>query len=112
MTLPDILLIGDILRPSLYQSFKYPANIVALLGFGLTGIVWYLTRQTCRKWQKQSLAQTIIDPLTNLPNRKGFNLLIRQLFRKPGSPPPFQSILLINLDQFTPSESALRHPGR
>ncbi|MDW6001962.1 GGDEF domain-containing protein [Vibrio mangrovi] len=95
------LVVGDIVMPGWFQSSGFPIYVLLCGGMLLTLLVRYFTRKTVREWRRQSLAQSIIDPLTTLPNRKGFALLSKPIFRESVDHQTSLSLMLINLNDFT-----------
>jgi diguanylate cyclase (GGDEF)-like protein len=97
----DTFLISDIQLPGFSQSITFPTILFVVLGTGLSGFVWFIIRQTGRLWRRQNLAQSIIDPLTTLPNRKGMEMSLRKNFSGQPDSSEAQSVLLLNLDRFS-----------
>ncbi|WP_073580876.1 GGDEF domain-containing protein [Vibrio quintilis] len=107
----DAVLISDIRLPGYSQIVTFPLILLAVLGSTLSGVIWYIIRQTGRVWRRQNLAQSIIDPLTTLPNRKGMEMALRQNFSGPPEIQEAQSVLLLNLDRFSRINLHYGHPS-
>jgi diguanylate cyclase (GGDEF)-like protein len=97
----NTLAVGDTYIPNWFSRSVFPAYSLIIWGSILASILRYLARKSLHQWRKQSLAQTIIDPLTTLPNRKGFALLSNVFYRESKENLTPLSLMLINLDNFT-----------
>ncbi|TDO96321.1 GGDEF domain-containing protein [Marinomonas balearica] len=80
---PRATLIGDAQLPAWYTAFSYSFFITLIIGTIGAIVVRYVIQKNSRLWRRQSLAQSIIDPLTSLPNRRGFELLSKQVLSCP-----------------------------
>ncbi|MDH2435701.1 GGDEF domain-containing protein [Pokkaliibacter sp. MBI-7] len=95
-----LIAIADMSEPSWYSDLSSPVYILTLAGIVLVLLVWRISNRALQDWQRQSLAQSIIDPLTTLPNRRGFELLASQGLKEAKRTKEELSVLLINLDLF------------
>ncbi|BAP43717.1 sensor domain-containing diguanylate cyclase [Pseudomonas sp. LJDD11] len=78
----------DGIRHSLYLNLA--------ICLAVTLIVMLLLNKTLHRYQSRLEAQATLDPLTGLPNRRGFNLLASNTLDSPGP----VTALLLDLDHF------------
>ncbi|MFY0730107.1 sensor domain-containing diguanylate cyclase [Pseudomonas sp. NFX15] len=83
--------LGDI-RQSLYLNL-----LICLL---VTLIVLALLNRVIKRYQDNIQAQAILDSLTELPNRRGFDLLAAQAMHEARREPKPLTALLLDLDHF------------
>lgn len=96
----DLLLVADVPLASWRERFGAPIYLLLSCGFVLTFFVRRSGRRLSRLWRRQSVAQSMIDPLTLVPNRYGFSLLSKVYFPPNASPSLPIGILVVNVQQF------------
>ncbi|WCN08410.1 GGDEF domain-containing protein [Marinomonas mediterranea] len=96
---PRATVIGDTLLPPWYTAFSATFVASLLIGGASALITRSVTRNASRAWRRQSLAQSIIDPLTSLPNRRGFELLAKQILACPDQRSSGVYLVLANINQ-------------
>ncbi|UZE13381.1 sensor domain-containing diguanylate cyclase [Pseudomonas sp. B21-053] len=80
------------IRQSLYLNL-----LICLL---VTSIVLVLLNRVIKRYQGKIQAQAILDSLTELPNRRGFDLLAAQAMHEAQREPKPLTALLLDLDHF------------
>ncbi|KAF2393309.1 sensor domain-containing diguanylate cyclase [Pseudomonas frederiksbergensis] len=80
------------IRQSLYLNL-----LICLL---VTSIVLVLLNRVIKRYQGKIRAQAILDSLTELPNRRGFDLLAAQAMHEAQREPKPLTALLLDLDHF------------
>jgi diguanylate cyclase (GGDEF)-like protein len=91
--------------PNLMQALGYGAFYLLMLANGLGFLL--LARE---KLQGELARQEVVDPLTDVPNRRGFYTALApwmSLARRPGQP---TAMILLELDQFKPINDHYGHP--
>ncbi|MFP8968083.1 GGDEF domain-containing protein [Pokkaliibacter sp. CJK22405] len=101
--LPDsgLILVAHGSTDSPLSEIGAPYYLIVLGGLVAMGFVWYTGISSQKRLQRQHMAQIVTDPLTNLPNRRGFDLLAHQGVSEAVRTNQALSIILIGIDRFS-----------